>query len=258
MERGKYVSDFERRLIVRADASVTKNAQLAAVSIGTVTNVTSAFRSMGKTSVNMVGNCSQQCTFYDRDAHALARYVKKNRGTASPQVTEDVKAEQDPSVSARTACRQLHREGYYSRFEMHKPLITKMNAHLRVQWCKNHTHWSTEMWKRGIWSDESSFTIFSTSERVPVWRTPREQVGSDCLTPTVRGSGGSVMLWGAFCRHGLDPFIPLAGRVTANQYKVVLSDHPCPKMKHFYPDGSGLFHIEHEGSLNGLMSMKIM
>lgn len=25
------------------------------------------------------------------------------------------------------------------------PSITKMNAHWRVQWCKNNKHWSTEM-----------------------------------------------------------------------------------------------------------------
>ena len=29
--------------------------------------------------------------------------------------------------------------------------------------------------------------------------------------------------------------------VTANQYKIVLSDPLYPVMKHFYPDGTGLF-----------------
>lgn len=61
------------------------------------------------------------------------------------------------------------------------------------------------------------------------------------FNPTVRGSGGSVMRWGAFCWHGLGPLDPL-----------------------FYSDGSGLFQddngqfIGHVGSLNGLMSMKMM
>uniref|UniRef100_A0A4W6E7F5 Transposase Tc1-like domain-containing protein n=1 Tax=Lates calcarifer TaxID=8187 RepID=A0A4W6E7F5_LATCA len=41
--------------------------------------------------------------------------------------------------------RQLYREGYYSRVAVHKPLITKTSAHLRVQWCKNHRRWSTEI-----------------------------------------------------------------------------------------------------------------
>ena len=50
---------------------------------------------------------------------------------------------------------------------------------------------------------------------------------------------------------------------TCNLYKVVLSDHLYPMMKHFYPDGvvSSRMPIStstgHEGSLNGL-SIKIM
>ena len=47
MAKGKDLSDSERGFVV--GASVTKTAQLACVSIGTVTEVTSAFRSMGKT-----------------------------------------------------------------------------------------------------------------------------------------------------------------------------------------------------------------
>ena len=42
------------------------------------------------------------------------------------------------------------------------------------------------------------------------------------------------------CWHGLGPLVPLEGWVTAIQYKVVLSHHLYPMMKHFYPDGSGL------------------
>lgn len=54
-----------------AGASVTQTVQLVGVSIRTVTKVTSAFRSMGNTSVNRVGNCDRQRTFDDHDARAL-------------------------------------------------------------------------------------------------------------------------------------------------------------------------------------------
>ena len=40
--------------------------------------------------------------------------------------------------------------------------------------------------------------------------------------------------------HGWGPLVSSEGRVTANQYKVVLNDHLYPMMKHVYPDGSGL------------------
>lgn len=41
--------------------------------------------------------------------------------------------------------------------------------------------------------------------------------------------------------HGLGPLVPSEERVTANQYRVSLSDHLYPVMKHVQPDGSGLF-----------------
>ena len=82
---------------------------------------------MGKTSVNRVGNCGRQRTFYDRDARALVRHVRKNRRATLPQLTENVNAGPDQTVSAR-AVRQLHKKGYYSRVALHKPFITKMHT----------------------------------------------------------------------------------------------------------------------------------
>ncbi len=99
MARGKDLRDFERVFIVgarMAGAPVTKTAQLASVS---GTKVTSAFRSVGKTSVNRVGNCGRQRTFDERDAHALVRYVRKNRRANLPQVTENISAGRDQTVS---------------------------------------------------------------------------------------------------------------------------------------------------------------
>lgn len=51
-----------------AGASVTKTAQLAHVSAGIVTKVTSEFRSMGQTSVNWTGHYGRQHEF---DKHFL-------------------------------------------------------------------------------------------------------------------------------------------------------------------------------------------
>lgn len=62
-----------------AGASVAKTALLAAVSMRTVNKLTSAFRSMGKTSVNMFGNCGSQHIFGECNVCALVRYIWKNR-----------------------------------------------------------------------------------------------------------------------------------------------------------------------------------
>lgn len=48
------------------------------------------------------------------------------------------------------------------------------------------------------------------------------------------------MLW-HFPWYGLAPLVLLDGKLTANQYKVILTDQLYPMMKHFYPIGRGLF-----------------
>lgn len=81
MARVKDLSDFERRFIVGtwvARASVTKTAQLDCIYVGTVTKLTSGFRSM-------VGNCGRQRTFDDHDACALVQYLRENRRLSLPQ-----------------------------------------------------------------------------------------------------------------------------------------------------------------------------
>ena len=72
-------------------------------------------------------------------------------------------------VSSKMVRTELLRVGYYSRVAMHKPLITPGNAHLRVHWCKEHRQWTAEHWRNVIWSDESSFTMFSTNGCVHMW-----------------------------------------------------------------------------------------
>ena len=70
------------------------------------------------------------------------------------------------------------------------------------------------------------------------------------LDPYSEGIWWLCYALGVFCWHGLGPLVPLEERVTANQYKVVLNDHLYPMMKHFYPDGSGLFQDDN-ASIHG-------
>jgi hypothetical protein len=48
-----------------------------------------------------------------------------------------------------------------------------------------------------IWSDELFFTLFPTSGRVYIWRTPKEAYNLECLVPTVKHGGTSLMVWAA-------------------------------------------------------------
>ena len=128
---------------------------------------------------------------------------------------------------------------------------------------KSTGKWTTEQWRNVIWSDESSFTMFLTNGRVHVWCQPKELHNPECLVLTVKGSGGSVMLWGTFSWHCFDSLIPLKGKVNANHDLMVLSDHLHPMLQHFFHARRVFFMMtmppstEHVWSPNGLMSMTL-
>jgi hypothetical protein len=64
---------------------------------------------------------------------------------------------------------------------------------------------TSDDWKYATRSDESSFTLFPTSARIYVWRTPKEIYNPECLVPTVKYGGGSVTIWAAKCWYSAGP-----------------------------------------------------
>jgi hypothetical protein len=59
--------------------------------------------------------------------------------------------------------------------------------------------------------DESSFTLFTASGRVYIWRTLKEANDPECLVPTAKHEGGSVMVWAAISWYSVGSIITLHG-----------------------------------------------
>ncbi|GFW85838.1 DDE_3 domain-containing protein [Trichonephila clavipes] len=60
--------------------------------------------------------------------------------------------------------RHLHKQDIYGRAAIPKSLAADVNAKRRLQWCHTHKTCSSNKWEKVIWSDESSFTLFPTTE----------------------------------------------------------------------------------------------
>jgi hypothetical protein len=54
----------------------------------------------------------------------------------------------------KTAQCELHKSSIQSRAATAKPLFTESNAQMHKQWCQDHKTWTSDNWKRIIWSDE--------------------------------------------------------------------------------------------------------
>jgi hypothetical protein len=97
-------------------------------------------------------------------------------------------------------------------------LINENNAENRKRWCGDYKTWTFDGCKYVICSDESSITLFPTSSRVYIWRTPKEAYNPECLIPTMKHGGRSVMIWAAIPGYSAGPIIILNCRITASDY----------------------------------------
>ncbi|GFW85474.1 transposable element Tc1 transposase [Trichonephila clavipes] len=138
-------------------------------------------------------------------------------------------------VSMKIIQRELHTANIHGRVAIRKPLVSGRNAAKRLQWCRDHLNWTQLQWEQVIWSDESSFTLFQTTGRVFVWQALTEAFHVDCLVPTVKHGGGSVMVWAAISSRGLGPLVVLRGMITGDHYRSILADHLHPMLQTLFP-----------------------
>jgi hypothetical protein len=91
-----------------------------------------------------------------------------------------------------------------------------------------------------IWSDES-FTMLPTSGRVYIYSTPKEAYNPECLVPTIKHGGGSVMVSAEILWHSVDPIITLHGRITAREYMDRLANQVHPMFQTLFPNNDAVF-----------------
>lgn len=224
------LTEFERGRIVgarQAGASIAATSKLIGVSPATVCRIMADYED-GKTSPGK--STGRKKKLDSRQQRSLKRIVKSDRRISAVKATAALNDTMDTPISTRTVRRELHNMNLHGRAAISKPLIREQNAIARKRWCKEHEGWTADQWKKVVWSDESSFTLFPTTGRVYVWRSPEEAYNTDCLLPTVKHGGGSVMVWGAISWHAFGPILSLKGKVKAEHYEGILNDQVIEHM----------------------------
>ena len=162
-----------------------------------------------------------------RDIRSLQRIVHKDRFTPLGRVTNQLNTNLNTTLHATTVRKYLHDIGLNSCSARCKPLLTKTQQKNRLQWCKGKREWNEE-WKNIIWSDESRFALFESDGRVKVWRRAGEAYNEECIKPTVKFGGGSIMFWGCFGWRGVGPLVAVEGNMNSDTYVDVLANYLVP------------------------------
>ena len=66
-----------------------------------------------------------------------------------------------------------------------------------------------EHWSQVLFSDESKFEIFQEKRRKFVRRLANERMIDQCIIPTVKHGGSSVMVWSCFAGDKVDDFVKI-------------------------------------------------
>ncbi|GFV64729.1 transposable element Tcb1 transposase [Trichonephila clavipes] len=178
---------------------------------------------------------------YLQHVSSLTRIVARKHKQSLSQITSEVNSHLRNPISARTVQRELHASNLYGRVGICKPLVTARHALQRRQWCRTHRQWTPQQWQQVICSDESTFTLFQTTGRVYVWRTPKEAFAPECIVSTVKHGGGSLMVWGAISWCGLGPLVTLHGKVKAAHYVNNQKDQVHPFVQTSFPGECPLY-----------------
>lgn len=92
-----------------------------------------------------------------------------------------------------------------------KPLISEKNRRARLQFAKTHITWTAEKWSKVVFSDESEFNRFGSDGKSYVRRTAGEAFNNNRTKPTVKGGGGSALIWGCMSMNGTGPIHRITG-----------------------------------------------
>ena len=162
----------------------------------------------------------------DRRIVALA---KKHRKVTANEIRSKI----DSNVSPSTIERRLKEAGMSSKIAAAKPLLTKQNRRTRYDWGLKHRCWTKEKWGTILFSDESSFQLYSNSP-VRVWRKPDEKFRPECTVPRVQKGGGSVMVWGCMSSKGLGELAFVEGNMNTDKYLEHMENYMIPSKKKLF------------------------
>jgi transposase len=133
----------------------------------------------------------------NEEADKVEEFVTRSKATRRMtylQIAEALWPEGE--VGAESVRYALHKRGYRRRFALRKPPISERNRIARLEWAREHIHWTEEQWYQVLWSDETWVTG-GRHRRTLITQKPGEELLPDCVVERIPRPSG-WMFWACF------------------------------------------------------------
>jgi len=168
----------------------------------------------------------------DDHLKTLAEASKANRRATMTEIAHSLPF----PISKPTARKALASKGIRSRIAAKKPFLSERHTKARLEFALAHKEWTTEDWKRVVWTDESTFEIGKYSRQPRVLRAVGEKYIKECLAPTFKSGRTSLMIWGAISYNKKSEIVFMdKNRRTGTDYIEVVCDGPLKAMMSSIP-----------------------
>lgn len=203
-------------------------AQQYQISNSTVHRIFSRFLATGAYT-RRPGTGPQRITSARDDRFILLQSLRDRRATAV-EIRNQLQYVRNTNVSERTIRRRLGEANLSSCRPATGLQLLRRHRVARLQFARNHAHFTENNWRDVLFTDESRFTLRSPDGRERVWRRPHERFAECTFSPRISFQGGSIMVWaGISLEARTELYIVPRGSITAARYiDEILQDFVVP------------------------------
>jgi transposase len=191
--KGLIVDLIQKGVVVREVARRLK------VTKSTVSFVYKKFEEFGSTTNRATSGRPRATT--RTDDRAISRMAKKNPKVTAAEINKVLRSS-GVTVSNQTVRNRLYAVGLKGRRARCKPLISKKNKKVRLEFARNHIDKPVSFWEKVLWTDETKLNMFQSDGKCTVWRESGKAADPKNTTSSVKHGGGSVMAWACFSAEG--------------------------------------------------------
>ena len=157
-----------------------------------------------------------------REDRLITQISLADRTKTTPRIQASLGEHHGRALSVSTIQRRLREVGLKAYRARKKPRLTQQHRRKRFEFAMKHRHWTVADWSNVVFSDESRFQLFRNDGRPFVRRRVGEGYRDDCVCPTLKHGGGSVMVWGCMSETGVGEIRKVTGRLCTKDYVTLL------------------------------------